>query len=286
MLVAYAAAAKHAERGEFYGGPVHDRCRARSAAGMDAAVLSADDCRAVDAAARCLRRLKPDQNFMGTNWAAFAGDLVAAGGFDTRLGPGGTTGAAGQETEAQRRLRDRRRAAGLCARCHCLALLASRVSRTPEWVLRRAYQHGLEWGIRRHEEAEPAVTAPVRAESHRADSMRMPRAFVLRVLGGEQRRFEAAFHEAKWRRPLGRAVAGTAVGRAAAAGRRSPRADRSLVRHRPDLFTAIWPVARRGRRGHRRAWRLGIGNERRRVMGLEAGVDHQRPRAAPVLLLA
>ncbi len=42
--------------------------------------------------------------FLGYNWAAFAGDLRRAGGFDTRFGPGGSSGAIGQESVMQQRL--------------------------------------------------------------------------------------------------------------------------------------------------------------------------------------
>lgn len=42
--------------------------------------------------------------FLGFNWAAFAGDIRKAGGFDIRFGPGGTSGAMGQESDMQQRL--------------------------------------------------------------------------------------------------------------------------------------------------------------------------------------
>jgi hypothetical protein len=42
--------------------------------------------------------------FLGFNWAAFVEDILAAGGFDTRFGPGSATGATGQETNMQQRL--------------------------------------------------------------------------------------------------------------------------------------------------------------------------------------
>src|SRR4051812_43549921 len=103
VLVAYHAAATACEGGPFFGGPVmidapHGLppqwmrkcypltiCEPWSLPYREPAVVSG-------------------RTFMGTNWAAFADDLRAIGGFDTRLGPGGTTSAAGQETEAQRRL--------------------------------------------------------------------------------------------------------------------------------------------------------------------------------------
>ena len=44
--------------------------------------------------------------YLGFNWAAYARDLSAVGGFDPRVGPGSPTGARGQETEMQSRLRE------------------------------------------------------------------------------------------------------------------------------------------------------------------------------------
>lgn len=44
--------------------------------------------------------------FIGSNWAAFRSDVLAAGGFDERIGPGSPTGAIGDEMELQRRLLD------------------------------------------------------------------------------------------------------------------------------------------------------------------------------------
>ena len=138
----------------------------------------------------------PGRTFMGTNWAAFVRDLIACGGFEPRLGPGGTSGAAGQETEAQRRLL----ASGVqpvyvpaAAAWH--ELHAEFLE--PEWVLRRAYKHALEWGIRRARERQPLLQLVLRGMIGLLNA-RLKGVF-LRLAGGEQRRFAAAFHEAKWR---------------------------------------------------------------------------------------
>lgn len=47
---------------------------------------------------------KPDEVFLGCNWAAFAKHLRDVGGFDPNRGPGAKTGALGQETAMQLRL--------------------------------------------------------------------------------------------------------------------------------------------------------------------------------------
>ncbi|MEO0559481.1 MAG: glycosyltransferase family A protein [Bacteroidota bacterium] len=45
--------------------------------------------------------------YLGFNWAAFSHDIRGAGGFNPDVGPGSPTGARGQETDMQRRLRVR-----------------------------------------------------------------------------------------------------------------------------------------------------------------------------------
>lgn len=95
---------------------------------------------------------RPD--FLGFNWAAHAADLRHHGEFNPAVGPGGTTGGRGQETDAQQRLID----AGVSARYVPNAMVwhfvpADRCS--PKWSLRRAYQHGVSWGL---SQFEPAVT--------------------------------------------------------------------------------------------------------------------------------
>jgi GT2 family glycosyltransferase len=43
----------------------------------------------------------PEKLFLGANWAAYKSDIISAGGFDPAFGPGGTSGATGQETQMQ-----------------------------------------------------------------------------------------------------------------------------------------------------------------------------------------
>jgi hypothetical protein len=199
LLIRYINASAGRERGEFYGGPV---------------LIDAEHGLPPD----WLRKFYPltiaepwsiccpldqyrfpvaDQTFMGTNWAAFVADLHAIGGFDTRLGPGAPTSAAGQETEAQRRLL----AIGARPLYVPTALTWHYLHKEfldPDWVMRRAYRHGLEWGIRRTRgrRGTSALTlirgALGRINAHLKGAL-------LRTFGGEQRRFIAAFHEAKWR---------------------------------------------------------------------------------------
>jgi GT2 family glycosyltransferase len=140
--------------------------------------------------------LVTSQFFLGGNWAAFAGDILAAGGFDTRLGPGGSTGAAGQETEAQRRL-IARGARSIYVPQAVAWHYSHREFLDPNWILRRTYRHGLEWGIRRTRGKPSAWQPIVRAVLGRLNAH--AKGLVLRASGAEARQFAAAFHEAKWR---------------------------------------------------------------------------------------
>jgi GT2 family glycosyltransferase len=195
VLMAYDSAANENERGVFYGGPVR----------IDAAYGLPPE---------WMRRFYPqtiaepwslpyhaptpvrDKTFMGTNWAAFASDLLAAGGFDSRLGPGPATVAAGQETEAQRRLVANGSQAVYVPGAIAWHYLHPEFL-TPEWVLRRAYRHALEWGIRRTRGRRSVAQTIARAAIGRLNAHL--KGVVLRLLGDEELRFEADFHEAKWR---------------------------------------------------------------------------------------
>ena len=68
----------------------------------------------------------------------------------------------------------------------------------PAWVRRRAVRHGLEWGIRRSAR-RPTQLGDRSCGPRWAWRTRISRDALLRLLGGEARRFEAAYHEDKWR---------------------------------------------------------------------------------------
>ena len=194
-LIAYDEAARGVDQGEFYGGPV---------------LIDAEH----GLPPPWMRRFYPltiaepwglphtqrtavnEQSFMGTNWAAFAGDLLAIGGFDTRLGPGATTGAAGQETEAQRRLVAHGGQAVYVPEAVGWHYL-HREFLDPTWVRRRAFRHGLEWGIRRTRDGQPS-TGPMLKAALGWCNARL-KSVLLRLAGGEERRFAAAYHADRWR---------------------------------------------------------------------------------------
>lgn len=84
--------------------------------------------------------------FLGFNWAAWARDIHAAGGFDPSRGPGAASGATGQESDMQRRLTAR----GLKPFYVPEALVHHAVPPqrcSPRWMLRRAYRTGVSGGI-------------------------------------------------------------------------------------------------------------------------------------------
>jgi GT2 family glycosyltransferase len=88
-------------------------------------------------------RVSRFSNFLGANWAAFKRDLLAIGGFDSRVGPGAPGGATGQESNAQSRLRR----AGLRGRYVADARVwhyVSAAQTTPQSVLQRRERSGSE----------------------------------------------------------------------------------------------------------------------------------------------
>jgi len=97
-LVAYEAASKEYKQHAFFGGPVMvdreeeppdwlEQLLPYSARGYD------------------LQNTRMQSGYLGLNWAAFAHDIKELGGFDSRFGPGSETGAIGQESEMQERMR-------------------------------------------------------------------------------------------------------------------------------------------------------------------------------------
>jgi len=67
----------------------------------------------------------------------------------------------------------------------------------PAWVRKRAFRHGLEWGLRRTRDGQGNFGIYLRAALGRLNAH--AKALWLRLLGGEERRFAAAYQEDKWR---------------------------------------------------------------------------------------
>ena len=95
--------------------------------------------------------------FLGFNWAAQVGPLLDLGGFDPGAGPGSPTGATGQESDMQRRLRG----AGFSAVCAPGAFVWHYVPVSRSgfwWALQRRYKGGVGHG-RQSESARPLMKA-------------------------------------------------------------------------------------------------------------------------------
>jgi GT2 family glycosyltransferase len=143
-LVAYATAAAGKQRGEFYGGPIvadHEGqpppdwlvpLLPRSAGGWRMAINDVTEI------------TRPE--FIGPNFAAFAGDVLRIGGFDARLGPGRHMASPGEDTEIQERLL----AAGVRGYYVPGAAMQHRVKAgccSEEFAIHRAERNGVYWGI-------------------------------------------------------------------------------------------------------------------------------------------
>jgi len=93
---------------------------------------------------------------MGANWAAWAHEIKEADGFNPRLGPGGTSGSRGQESDMQYILRSRG-----CRGFYVPGALVHHyvpVNRcSAEWALRRARLHGSGEGLREPIGSHPRV---------------------------------------------------------------------------------------------------------------------------------
>ena len=138
LLAAYAEAAGGRRGQAFFGGPTRVDYERPPEPWL---------IRMFPASARGMDVTGPDapEWFLGFNWASYAGDVVAAGGFDPNYGPGSPIGARGQETNMQNRLKDR----GLipvpvpdAVVWHWVPTERS----SPEWVIQRRYQLGMSAG--------------------------------------------------------------------------------------------------------------------------------------------
>ena len=150
LLEVYADAARQAGHGHFFGGPVSPDYEAAPPEWLTAFLPPSARRWCPDEAALATKPF-----FLGFNWAAFAGDLRRAGGFDERLGPGTEVGI-GDESDLQRRLA----AAGVTAVCVPQALVhhwVPRVRCSPEWALERAYRTGVRSGWLKGDVAGPTI---------------------------------------------------------------------------------------------------------------------------------
>lgn len=101
--------------------------------------------------------LRWQSRFLGFNWSVSREKLQIIGGFDPRYGPGSDLGATGQESNAQRRLRQ----IGCKPYYLASAEVRHRVSKKqlePEWILERRKRSGRELGLMIIDRGVPAST--------------------------------------------------------------------------------------------------------------------------------
>lgn len=189
-LAEYARAAGAAPRGWFFGGPFaadYEQAPPPWLTGFlpPSAVGWDPDPDSFDAS---------KDRFFGCNWAAYARDLRAAGGFDLQLGPGTAKNATGEEFQMQRRLHR----AGLRSRL----LPSARVRHyvpidrcSPEWALARSHRNGLAKGIAQltRDWRRAAIYHAMNGIRYSAATAAAP----LAVMAGERHRFRAEFHRRK-----------------------------------------------------------------------------------------
>lgn len=148
LLAAYANAAADVDAGVFFGGPMGVDYEAAPEPWLVPYLPASGTGWEPE------NPVAADLEFMGINWAAFAGDIRRAGSFDVERGPGGRSGATGQEMAMQAALRT----GGVLPRYVPGARVwhyvpAERCS--PSWVQERAYRSGKSMGIDR-ERANPS----------------------------------------------------------------------------------------------------------------------------------
>jgi hypothetical protein len=193
-LSAYAAAAERRVRGQFYGGPVH----VDAEFGLPPQWLL----RYYPAVATPWERPPrggptplPGETFMGPNWAAFAEEIVSAGGFDPKLGPGNKL-SVGDETDVQRRLA-RRGSVPIYVPAAMTWHYLHQHYLDPQWLLARTFRHGVAWGVEQTSGGKPWLAAIARLALKGVNAYAT--AAILQLAGGEQRRFRAKYLLARWR---------------------------------------------------------------------------------------
>ena len=133
--------------------------------------------------------------FFGCNWAVFARDLRAEGGFDLRFGPGTMKNATGEEFVMQRRLHERGMRSRLIEDARVWHYVPTdRCS--PSWAIARSHRNGLARGLTHRTRHAGRVAA-----NHTLNAFRYTAgaamAATAAALGGPRLRFQAEYHRRK-----------------------------------------------------------------------------------------
>lgn len=193
LLMAYARGSAGISRGEYYGGPLSPEYECHPPAWMRPLLPNHMLGWQLDSSSS---KSLQTRSFIGPNWAAFRSDLLAIGGFEPRLGPGGTTGGAGQDTDAQERLRQARVQGYYLSDARVWHLFREEYLQA-DWILKRAYRQGLGWGIRlgRSGGLMPLKVAISWARRTKARA----KSRLLRLHGDPASHLRADYEEKKWR---------------------------------------------------------------------------------------
>lgn len=139
-----------------------------------------------------------DRYFLGFNWAAYVGDIRAAGMFDPTFGPGSASQSVGQESEMQIQLKKHGCAPHFVHDALVSHYIATARS-TPAWAVKREYRNGI-YGVlkKRHSHARLSTTAL--AETIKLSSRAVRLAWSRLSLDPETR----FYHAARFSHTLGR----------------------------------------------------------------------------------
>ncbi len=139
---------------------------------------------------------KVDRNdhFLGFNWAARKTDLIDAGGFNPDFGPGSKTGATGQESDMQRRLkRIGARPLYLPDAVVSHSVPAERCS--ADWLLSRSYRQGVESGL----QTTPDKIDEARAYWKNSSRRLLAKAMLLKFTANREAKFKNAFYRQRFK---------------------------------------------------------------------------------------
>ncbi len=160
ILCAYADAAQRSNARHFFGGPTNAEYDVPPPEWLRKYLpISATGWERTEADRDANDQPGKSMKFLGFNWAAFAGDLRAAGGFNPDFGPGSFTGSTGQETEMQLRLL----AMGFTATYVPEARVWHYIPEsrcTPAWTIDRVYRNGVQDGLLERNRSSKSLGLP------------------------------------------------------------------------------------------------------------------------------
>lgn len=194
-VLAYQRAANVNGPGHFFGGPICTVSEEGPAPWLEPFVPLS-----VKGLSLSESTFRGQSRFLGANWAAYSGDLLAAGGFNPNFGPGSHTGATGQEKEMQLRLQANG-GRGIWVEAALVTHVVPVERSSPEWILKRNFRTAVQQGILEAMDDIGKARSFLRRRRCRAKL----RGFVAAILGGELRRFRHQYR-CEWETGYSRGV--------------------------------------------------------------------------------